>query len=73
MSFPNNCETVMCGSVCRVACYVFLSIKMELMFNSIAVLQNELTGEHTCIMLKVLHTDTETSEDWLNKYWIGML
>jgi len=41
--------------------------------------QNELTGEHTCIMLKVLNSDdadTDSPDDsssWLTGYWTGLL
>ncbi|KAK6190666.1 hypothetical protein SNE40_002478 [Patella caerulea] len=32
---------------------------------------NELTGEHSCIMLKILNTDEsiQTNSDWLHHYW----
>ena len=47
------------------------------------IFQNELTGEHSCIMLKMLNTASEESEDedekeenagkqtWLPEYWKG--
>lgn len=32
---------------------------------------NDLTGEHSCIMLHVLHTDEQSSpNDWLGAYWV---
>jgi len=30
---------------------------------------NELTGEHTCIMLRLLNDETSRSESWLGQYW----
>ena len=33
--------------------------------------QNDLTGEHSCIMLKTLHGDTEANTDWLPAFWTG--
>ena len=40
--------------------------------------QNELTGEHSCIMLKTLNTDGQEDEDarqesWLMAFWKGMV
>ena len=42
-------------------------------------LQNDLTGEHSCIMLKILKNnkdedheeDVEDDDSWLNQYWTG--
>lgn len=33
---------------------------------------NDLTGEHSCIMLNVLKTDDsgEQNDDWLKAYWV---
>ncbi|RZB39566.1 N-acetyltransferase 10, partial [Asbolus verrucosus] len=32
---------------------------------------NDLTGEHSCIMLNVLHTEEHSNQDdWLSAYWI---
>ncbi|XP_041366514.1 RNA cytidine acetyltransferase-like isoform X2 [Gigantopelta aegis] len=31
--------------------------------------QNDLTGEHSSIMLKVLNSDQSTSESWLSAFW----
>lgn len=31
---------------------------------------NDLTGEHSCVMLNVLHSDeNEVANDWLAVYW----
>ncbi|KAK0068529.1 N-acetyltransferase 10 [Biomphalaria pfeifferi] len=30
---------------------------------------NELTGEHSCIMLKTLHTTEEDKQTWLHAFW----
>ena len=34
-------------------------------------LQNELTGEHSCIMIKTLQEDDEPEKAWLDAYWKG--
>jgi len=40
-------------------------------------MQNELTGEHTCIMMKMLNSDdanTDAADEtscWLMSYWTG--
>lgn len=31
---------------------------------------NDLTGEHSCIMVNVLHSEEESPEDWLSAYWV---
>lgn len=31
---------------------------------------NDLTGEHSCIMLHVLHSEEESPDDWLAAYWV---
>lgn len=31
---------------------------------------NDLTGEHSCIMLNVLNMDEIKEDDWLAQYWI---
>lgn len=30
---------------------------------------NDLTGEHSCIMLHVLHSEEPSPNDWLAAYW----
>lgn len=31
---------------------------------------NELTGEHTCVMLNVINSEESQKEDWLMAYWV---
>lgn len=31
---------------------------------------NELTGEHTCVMLNVINNEESRKEDWLMAYWV---
>ena len=39
------------------------------------MLQNNLTGEHTCIMLRMLNDEdiAEKDDNWLQSYWIGII
>ena len=39
----------------------------------IFIFQNNLTGEHTCIMLRALNEDelSENDSRWLHSYWQG--
>lgn len=61
-------------------CCVKLILK-KLMSNTSCSLQNDLTGEHSCIMLKALNEEEEEEEaegeeqkpkeTWLLEYWKG--
>lgn len=52
---------------------------MLMLMMMIMLVQNELTGEHTCIMLKMLNNDDADADatpvdsgSWLMGYWTGM-
>lgn len=39
--------------------------------NCIFIYQNDLTGEHSCIMLKMLNEEDSEQEPWLIAFWKG--
>lgn len=50
---------------------LFATLAKLLMIYTFPIMQNELTGEHTCIMLNALDAsdlDTNAADGWLNQY-----
>jgi N-acetyltransferase 10 len=43
--------------------------KHEFMPVYVRLTQNDLTGEHTCVMLKLLNKSNETTKDWLQSFY----